>query len=85
MGGIAPKTFPWPTAIGNSSNVAPLTKSVAPTPLSPTNLGSTGPSTVVPAVGSTSSTPTAPSSPQNPMLPIQPVIGRALSPAFYGL
>ncbi len=82
MGGLAAKTFPWPTAIGNSQNVSPLTQSVAPTPNGPaTQLsGTNGPSMTTP------STPPAAALPlQRTQSPFVPHSGpmNLQSPAFY--
>ena len=94
MGGLAAKTFPWPTAIGNSQNVSPLTQSVAPMKNGPaTQLSATSsPAASVSGTPPGTTVPTMPSAPSNPLLPVGqpqpylPITGRysAPSPAFYG-
>jgi hypothetical protein len=90
MGGIAAKTFPWPTAIGASSNVSPLVKSQAPTlngPAGATNGPTTAATPLSGATGpNTSNMPVAAPTPFRPIgsgggnAPPAPV----LSGAFYG-
>lgn len=84
MGGsLGAKSFPWPTAIGNSPNVSPLTAPQAPslngpngsiTAGSPSGAPTPGGSVSGPAMPTTSTTTgTAPTTPTTPNTPAMPV------------
>jgi hypothetical protein len=68
MGGtLGAKSFPWPTAIGNSPNVTPLVASQAPSINGPNN--SLTPGSPSPTTGG-SPTMSMPNSPSAPSLPV---------------
>ncbi len=91
MGGsLGAKSFPWPTAIGNSPNVTPLTQAQAPSLNGPNNSMTPGSPAGSPTLGG--ATMTMPNAPNAPTLPVgpapyrpisSPVASRQMSP-FYG-
>jgi len=95
MGGsISPKSFPWPTAIGNSPNVNPLVSPQAPSVNGPGGTMTPGSPTGAPSpnspLASGMPTPTAPNTPAMPVgqpapsRPISSPISLPRMPAFYG-
>ena len=95
MGGsISPKNFPWPTAIGNSSNVSPLVSPQAPavngpngtmTQASPGAPSTSGQTTQagMPTQTALGNPPLAPVGQPTPYRPIAKPISTPRMPAFY--